>query len=69
MSKRKLLGAALVLGGVVLLVYGFRAKDSFASEVKEAIDGTPTDEAVWYLASGAVAVLAGLGLAMTGGRK
>ena len=69
MSVRKILGLAATVGGIILLVYGFNARDSFASEVRELVEGTPTDQSMWLIAGGAALTIAGLGLALTGSRK
>lgn len=57
---RRALSVALLVVGAILLVYGLNAGDSFASEVKEAFDGTPTDKALWFVIGGAVLAVVGL---------
>lgn len=59
MNTRRAIGIALLVGGVVLLVFGLNASQSFASDVSEAFTGSPTDRSMWLLVSGAVAVVAG----------
>lgn len=59
MSTRRVIGIALLAGGIVLLVFGLNASQSFASDVSEAFTGSPTDRSVWMLVSGSVAVIAG----------
>jgi hypothetical protein len=58
----RLVSLALLVGGIVLLVYGINATDSFGSDVSRFFTGSPTDKAVWMLMGGIVATLAGLGL-------
>ena len=65
----KLVGVVLLVLGVVLLVFGFNAKESFASEVSETFTGNPTDASMWYLIGGAVAAVAGLVLVARGPRR
>ncbi|MCC5935314.1 MAG: DUF3185 family protein [Candidatus Cyclonatronum sp.] len=65
---KQIFGAALLLGGLVLLYFGWGEYNSFASDVSEAFTGSPTDNAVWYLTGGAIASLAGV-LLLIGGRK
>lgn len=54
---------ALVAIGVVLLVLGANASDSFSSEVSEFFSGSPTDKAIWLLIGGMAAlIIGGVGL-------
>lgn len=62
----RILGVVLLVVGVILLVLGFNAKDSLASNVSETVTGNPTDSAVWYLVLGAAAAIGGLLLAARG---
>ena len=50
----------LLVGGVVLLVYGINATNSFSSDVSRFFTGSPTDKAVWMVMGGLVAILVGL---------
>jgi Protein of unknown function (DUF3185) len=62
----KIVSLALLVGGVVLIVLGTQATNSFSSDVSRFFTGSPTDKAVWMLVGGAVATVAGLvGLTMT----
>lgn len=56
------LSLALLVGGVVLMIIGVNATNSFSSDVSRFFTGAPTDKAVWMLIGGVVATLAGLGL-------
>jgi hypothetical protein len=51
---------ALLVGGVVLIVTGINATNSFSSDVSRFFTGSPTDKAVWMLIGGIVAALLGL---------
>lgn len=55
----KFISLALIVAGVVLLVYGLDSSDSAASSVTRAVSGTPTDKTIWLIALGAVGVIAG----------
>ncbi len=66
---KKALGAALLLGGLVLLYFGWGEYDSLASDVSETFTGSPTDNAVWYLTGGGIAAVAGLVLLFAGRKK
>jgi hypothetical protein len=60
----KIVSLALLAGGVVLLVLGINAMDSFGSDVSRFFTGSPTDKAVWMLIGGIAATVAGLGLTL-----
>ncbi|MBE7499261.1 MAG: DUF3185 family protein [Verrucomicrobiales bacterium] len=64
----KLVFLALLVGGVVLLILGFNATNSFGSDVSRFFTGSPTDKAVWMLIGGAVAVVVGLVGTLRGGK-
>jgi hypothetical protein len=55
--------------GIVLLIFGFNASQSFSSDVSRFFTGNPTNNSIWLLAGGAVAVVVGLVLAIRGGRR
>ena len=60
---------ALLVGGIILAVFGINASNSFGSDVSRFFTGSPTDKAVWMLVGGVVMGLIGVaGLAM-GGKK
>jgi hypothetical protein len=56
----KPLSIALLVVGIILIVYGLGASDSVGSDVSRAVTGTPTDKTIWLLAGGVVASLIGL---------
>jgi hypothetical protein len=56
----KFISLALVTGGIVLVVLGISATNSFGSDVSRFFTGSPTDKAVWMLIGGIIAALAGL---------
>lgn len=60
----KILPLALLTGGVLLLVFGIFATDSFSSDVSRFFTGSPTNKAVWMLLGGAVATVVGLALTL-----
>ena len=55
-----LVSFALLVAGVVLIVFGFAAIDSFSSDVSRFFTGAPTDKAVWMLIGGILAAIVGL---------
>lgn len=64
----RILGLALLVGGIVLLVIGFNATNSFSSDVSKFFTGSPTDKAVWMLIGGIVATVVGLTLTVRGSK-
>ena len=56
----KIIPLALLVGGIVLMIFGFNATNSFSSDVSRFFTGSPTDKAVWMLIGGLVAAVAGL---------
>jgi len=56
----KAIGLALLVIGVILLIFGINASDSVGSEVKEAFTGTPTDKSIWMIVGGALLGVLGL---------
>jgi hypothetical protein len=56
----KIVSLALLVGGVVLIIFGIQATDSFSSDVSRFFTGSPTDKAVWMLLGGIVAAVVGL---------
>jgi Protein of unknown function (DUF3185) len=50
---------ALLVVGVVLLIFGINAHDSITSSAKEAITGTPTDKSVWLIIGGIIGIIVG----------
>jgi len=60
--NRALFLAILVIG-VVLLVFGISAADSLGSDISRFFSGSPTDEAIWMLIGGvALCIVGAVGL-------
>ena len=55
----KILSIALIVGGVVLIIYGINASNSLGSDFSRFVTGSPTDRSIWLLIGGIV--MAGLG--------
>lgn len=60
----KALAIGLLVGGVVLMVLGITAMDSFSSDVSRFFTGSPTDKAMWLLIGGLVLSVVGLTLTL-----
>ncbi|HMD61066.1 MAG TPA: DUF3185 family protein [Opitutaceae bacterium] len=56
----KLVSIALLIGGIVLIVYGFSASNSVGSGFSRFFTGSPTDKTIWLLAGGFAAAIIGL---------
>jgi hypothetical protein len=56
----KPISLALLVGGIILLIYGVAASNSNASGVSRFFTGNPTDKTMWLLIGGAVATVVGL---------
>ncbi|MDT7526508.1 MULTISPECIES: DUF3185 family protein [Idiomarinaceae] len=56
----KLIGIVLLVVGIILLYFGWEAYNSAASELSQMATGETTDNAMWYLIGGAIAVIVGL---------
>ncbi|MDO8827282.1 DUF3185 family protein [Methylophaga sp.] len=60
----KLLGIILLVVGVILLIFGWNASQSLGDQITETITGRFTDETMWFIIGGAVAVVVGAFLAL-----
>jgi len=56
----KPISIALLIGGIVLMIFGINATNSFSSDVSRFFTGSPTDKAVWMLIGGLIAAMVGL---------
>jgi len=57
----RILSLALLVGGIVLIVYGVNASESLGSDFSRFFTGNPTDKTIWFLIGGVVAAAIGLG--------
>jgi hypothetical protein len=64
----KAIGIALLVVGVLLLVWGINASDSVGSQISETFTGKPTDKSMWMIIGGVVSGISGLGLLLFTGR-
>ena len=65
----KLVSMALLVGGVVLIIVGINATNSFSSDVSRFFTGSPTDKAIWILIGGIVAAVVGLAGTLRGSKQ
>lgn len=64
----KPLSIACLVAGVILLIFGISAADSFSSDVSKFFTGSPTDKAVWMMIGGVVLAIVGLFGTMRGAK-
>jgi hypothetical protein len=65
----KLLSLVLLVGGIILIIYGIGASNSIGSDFSRLFTGAPTDKSIWLLIGGIVAALIGAGGLMRGSRS
>lgn len=65
----RLIGIALLAGGVVLLVYGFQARDSLGTRVSGVFSTSTREKVTLVLAGGAACAVAGAALILLRGRS
>ena len=58
----------LLIGGIVLLIYGAGASGSAGSSVSRAFTGAPTDKTIWLLLGGFAAAVLGVAGLLRGPR-
>jgi uncharacterized membrane protein YidH (DUF202 family) len=54
------ISVALLVVGVILLVFGINAYHSASSDVSRFFTGAPTDKALWLLISGVIVGIVGI---------
>ena len=62
-------GIALLVVGVVLMIFGMQASASVGSRLSELFTGAPSDRTIWLLVAGVAAAMLGLGLLLVGRRR
>jgi hypothetical protein len=55
----KLLSIVLLIGGIILIIYGINSSHSLGSDFSRLFTGSPTDKSVWLLIGGIVAAAVG----------
>jgi hypothetical protein len=50
----------LLVGGIILIIYGINASESVAPSFSRFFKGTPTDNTIWLVAGGVAAAVLGL---------
>jgi uncharacterized membrane protein YdjX (TVP38/TMEM64 family) len=65
----KAFSLALLVGGIVLMIIGINATNSFGSDVSRFFTGSPTDKAIWMLIGGIVATIFGLTMTLRSSKQ
>ena len=65
----KIVSLALLIGGIVLIIYGVNASNSIGSDFSRLFTGSPTDKSIWLLIGGIVLALVGAGGLMRGSKS
>jgi len=60
MEMKKAISAGLLIGGLILLYFGYQEYHSFSSDVNRFFGGSGSRQAIWMMAGGAAASIAGL---------
>jgi len=55
----KVIGLALLAGGIALIIYGIDASNSTSSSISRTFNGTPTNKTLWLLIGGIASVICG----------
>jgi hypothetical protein len=55
----KAIGIALLIVGIILVVYGLNASDSVSSNISRTFTGAPTNKTLWLLLGGAASAIVG----------
>jgi hypothetical protein len=62
-------GIAVLVVGIVLIVWGANASQSLSSDISRLFTGSVTDKAIYLVVGGTVALIAGASIAFTGRPK
>ena len=57
---RKIISTILLVGGLLLLYFGYDEYQSFQSEVNQLFGGSGSDKAIWMMVGGTAAAIGGL---------
>jgi hypothetical protein len=59
-SMYKTFSLALLVGGVIFIIYGISASQSLSSDISRFFTSTPSDRAIWMLFGGVALFIVGL---------
>ena len=69
MQLNRLASTLFIIAGIVLIIFGISAMDSFGSDVSRFFTGTPTDKSVWMLIGGLVSLAIGASGVLLGRKR
>jgi LPXTG-motif cell wall-anchored protein len=69
MSASQIAGIGILIVGAILLVVGFNASQAPLDQISNALTGRFTDQTMWYIIAGIVALVGGGLLALFGRRR
>jgi hypothetical protein len=55
----KTISLAMLAGGILLVIFGVNASNSFSSDISRVFTDAPTDKAIWMLVGGIVVTVIG----------
>ena len=64
MDNKKMLGAVLLVVGLILLYFGWQSSQSVGDQITETFTGRFTDSTMWFLITGAAATVVGIFIAV-----
>lgn len=64
----KTLALVILIGGILLVIYGISASNSVSSDISRVFTDAPTDKAIWMLVGGVVVSIVGLAGLMRGSK-
>ena len=62
-------GIAVLVVGIVLIVWGANASQSVSSEISKFFTGAATNKSIYLIVGGTVALIAGASMAFSGRRR
>jgi hypothetical protein len=65
----KAFAIALLVAGIILIIFGVNAANSVGSSFTRAFTGNPTNHSMWLLIGGVVMAVVGLVLSLRGSRN
>ncbi|MBU0726390.1 MAG: DUF3185 family protein [Alphaproteobacteria bacterium] len=68
MNSTRIIGLVLLAVGAVLLVFGQNASEAPVEQLSNALTGRYTENTMWYIIGGVIALVAGGGMLLFGRR-
>jgi len=65
----KTISLAILAAGILLLIFGVSASNSFSSNLSRFFTNSPTDKAIWMLIGGVIITIIGLAGLLRGSKK